>query len=156
MVQNKPILSRGLFYTLSWTWGFIMTIIGALVVGCIKIYGLFAKKTFKLKKHGYCYYLNIGKSWGGIELGMFFLTDSRDSNATKWHEHGHGIQNCFWGPLMPFVICIPSATRYWYREFKYNRKGLNPPTTYDSIWFEKDATMTGRKYRKYFAEVVSR
>ena len=129
-----------------------MTLIGALVIAGIKIYGLFTKKTFKLKKCGYCYYLNVGESWGGCNLGMFFLTDSHDSIATKWHEHGHGVQNCVWGPLTPFVICIPSAVRYWYREFKYSRKGLRPPTLYDSIWFEKDATLTGRKYRK---ELVS-
>ena len=127
-----------------------MSFIGVIVIGCIKIYGLFTHKTFELKKHGYCYYLNVGKSWGGVELGMFFLTDSHDSNATKWHEHGHSVQNCFWGPLMPFVICIPSAIRYWYREFKYDRKGLRAPTAYDSIWFEGDATRTGRKYRKHF------
>ena len=56
------------------------------------------------------------------------------------HECGHGIQNCIWGPLMIFVVCIPSATRYWYREFKYHRKGLTPPTKYDDIWFEGQAT----------------
>lgn len=142
-------MNRTLFKTLSWTWGIIMTIIGALVIGCIKFYGLCTKKSYKLKKHGYCYYLNIGNSWGGLELGMFFLTDKRDSVSTKNHEFGHAIQNCYWGILMPFVICIPSAIRYWYREFKYNRKGLTPPVKYDAIWFEKDATLTGRKYSKY-------
>lgn len=143
-------MNRTLFYILSWTWGIILTIIGALVVGCIKFYGLCTKKSYKLKKHGYCYYLNVGKNWGGFDLGMFLITDSRDSNSVKWHEHGHAIQNCFWGPLMIFVITLPSAIRYWYREFRFYRRGLNPITAYDSIWFESDATKTGRKYRNYF------
>ena len=46
---------------------------------------------------------------------------------------------------MPFVICIPSAIRYWYRELKYYRKGLYPETDYDSIWFEGQATKWGNK-----------
>ncbi|MBO5712210.1 MAG: hypothetical protein J6R47_05160 [Acholeplasmatales bacterium] len=49
---------------------------------------------------------------------------------------------------MPFVICIPSALRYWYRELRYNRKGITPPTKYDDIWFEDEATKLGRLYRK--------
>ncbi len=145
--DNKH-LSKSEFYTLSWTWGILMTLIGAIVVGSIMLYGLITKKPYTLKKHGWCYYLNVGKMWGGLELGMFFLTDSKDSVSTKWHEFGHSIQNCKWGILMPFVICIPSAIRYWYREFKYNRKGLKCPTTYDSIWFENDASKLGRIYRK--------
>lgn len=144
---HKPMQAHT-FYILSWTWGFIMTFIGAIVVGSIKLYGFVTKKEFKLKKHGYCYYLNVGKAWGGVELGMFFLTDSKDSSSVKWHEHGHATQNCIWGPLFPFVIALPSMFRYWYREFKYNRKGITPPTTYSSIWFEKQADQLGRIYRK--------
>lgn len=125
-----------------------MSAAGAIVILAIKFYGLFAKKTYKLKRHGYCYYLNIGKSWGGLELGMFFLVDEHDSVATKWHEHGHGVQNCFWGPLMPLVISIPSAIRYHYRN-NQKKKGIKLPP-YDSIWFENDATRTGRKYRSFF------
>ena len=47
---------------------------------------------------------------------------------------------------MPFVVCIPSAVRYWYREFKYHRKKLTPPTKYDDIWFEGQATKWGSEY----------
>lgn len=150
MVKDRKILSPAAFYVLSWTWGFLMSFIGALVIGSIKLYGIFAKKAFKLQKHGYCYYITVGKRWGGLELGMFFLVCESSRDATKYHEHGHGVQNCFWGLLFPFVISIPSAVRYWYREFKYNRKGIKPETSYDSIWFESDATLTGRKYRNHF------
>ncbi len=47
---------------------------------------------------------------------------------------------------MPFVVGIPSMIRYWYRELKYNRKGKVPPTSYDSIWFEGQATRIGVNY----------
>ena len=56
------------------------------------------------------------------------------------------IQNAILGPFMPFVVGIPSAIRYWYRELKYNRKGKVPPTSYDSIWFEGQATRIGVNY----------
>ena len=148
MVNNRPILSRTLFIILSLTWGFLLTLCGAITVGAILSYAKVKKLPVTLKKHGYCYYLNVGKSWGGLNLGLFFLTDSRDSISTKWHEHGHAIQNCFWGPLTPFVITIPSALRYHARVNAIARGESNLPK-YDSAWFEHDATLTGRKYRKH-------
>ena len=45
---------------------------------------------------------------------------------------------------MPFIVCIPSAIRYWYRNIKVSfGKDLQP---YDSIWFEGQATTLGLKY----------
>ena len=149
MVHNRKILNPAAFYVLSWTWGFLMSFIGALVVIGIKLYGRCIKKPFKLEKHGYCYYITVGKRWGGVNFGMFFLVCETARDATKYHEHGHAIQNCFWGLLSPLVITIPSAIRYWYRELRYNRKGLKPATSYDSVWMEYDATLTGRQYRNY-------
>lgn len=105
-------ISKPLFYILSVTWGCIMTTIGAIVALVLLIIG------YRPKKWNYCYYFEVGENWGGIELGMFFITDKSSSIRTKNHEHGHGIQNCYLGVLMPFVVCIPSATRYWLREFK--------------------------------------
>lgn len=154
MVNSKKVLDAKVFYSLSWTWGIIMNIIGAIVVACILLYGLIAKKSYKLEKFGYCYYLKVGSSnWGGVNLGMFFLVAPKAGIATKSHEHGHAIQNCYWGILFPFVIAIPSFFRYWYREIKYHKKNITPPTAYDDIWFEDDATLTGRKYRKYFRDI---
>ena len=36
---------------------------------------------------------------------------------------------------MPFVVCIPSAIRYWYREFiwYFNREKFNKLPEYDAI-----------------------
>ena len=107
MKINKP-----LYYILNCTWGCIMTFIGAVVAFALLCVGK------KPQKHAGCTYFNVGKSWGGMELGCFFLTDSHDSQHTKNHEFGHSLQNCLWGPLFPFVVCIPSAIRYWLREFK--------------------------------------
>jgi hypothetical protein len=128
---------KKLYYLLQFTWGLLMNIIGAAVFGALIVFG---KK--KPKKFGNCWYISVGKSWGGLELGTFFLTDSRESLSTKYHEAGHGLQNIVWGPLFPFVIGIPSALRYWYRKLTPNKK--HKP--YDSIWFEGQATEWGRRY----------
>ena len=109
-------ISKPLFYILSVTWGCIMTTIGAIVALVLLILG------YRPKKWNYCYYFEVGENWGGIELGMFFITDKSSSIRTKNHEHGHGIQNCYLGVSMPFVVCIPSAARYWLREFKTQKK----------------------------------
>lgn len=135
----KLKLQKFIFYFLSFTWGIVLTLAGLLVAGVLLLAGK------KPKKHGWCYYFEVGENWGGLELGVIFLTDKTQVESTKHHEFGHAIQNCIWGPLMPFVINIPSAIRYWYRELKYHRKFKFPPTEYDDIWFEGQATRWGRK-----------
>ena len=132
-------LSKTAFYLLSWTWGLPMTLIGAITMLILMIRGK------KPKRWGYCYYIEVGKDWGGLELGMFFLTNEHASTHTKCHEYGHGIQNCYFGFLMPFLVTIPSAIRYHYRNHLYN-KGIRPKTAYDDIWFEGQATKLGTDY----------
>lgn len=127
------------YWLISLTWGGIMTFIGAVAALGLLVIG------HKPKHLGPNVYFVVGKNWGGVELGAFFLTSAAGENTTKYHEAGHGLQNLIWGPLMPFVVCIPSAVRYWYRELKYYRKGVTPPTEYDSIWFEGQATRWGNK-----------
>ena len=106
------VLKTILFYLLSFTWGIIMTLFGIIVaLGCLII--------GKEPKHFHIFTrFEIGRNWGGFEAGPFFFTDDRPSLFTKQHEAGHGIQNVILGPLMPFVVSIPSATRYWLRECK--------------------------------------
>lgn len=43
---------------------------------------------------------------------------------------------------MPFVVCIPSAARYWYREYIYrtNYEKYRQLPPYDAAWFEGQAT----------------
>lgn len=135
-------MKKILYWIISLTWGGLMTFIGLIIAFVLLLTG------HKPYKFGYTFYFKVGKSWGGLELGGLFITDSNPSLHTLCHEHGHGLQNLWWGPLFPFVIGIPSAIRYWYREIKYYRKGKVPPTTYDSIWFEGQASELGEKYFK--------
>ena len=132
-------LSKRAFYILSWTWGLPMTLIGAIAVLILKLSGK------EVKRWGYCYYVEVGKHWGGVNLGMFFIINTNPATHTKNHEHGHAIQNCYWGWLMPFVICIPSVTRYWYRLIRH-KLGYKVTTDYDDIWFEGQATELGDYY----------
>lgn len=125
------------YWLLSLTWGLPMTLIGLIVALVLLITG------HKPHRFGYTFYFKVGKSWGGLELGALFITDANPSKHTLYHEHGHGFQNLWWGPLFPFVIGIPSAIRYWYRELHYWRKGKVPSTRYDDIWFEGQATALG-------------
>ena len=129
-------MNKKLFYILSWTWGLPMTLIGAIVTGILMIFGK------KPKRWGPCIYTEIGKNWGGLELGMFFLTSKPSYASTKDHELGHAIQNCYWGPLMPFVISIPSAIRYWYRRIRRMLGYPNAASYYD-VWFELQASTWG-------------
>ncbi len=132
-------MSKPLFYILSFTWGLPMNLIGIAVAVYLLLTGHHAKRW------NYCFYFEVGEGWGGTELGVFFLVNKNPSAHIKDHEHGHGIQNCYFGPLMLPIISIPSFLRYWYRELRYHRRGKNPPVAYDSIWFEGSATRLGRE-----------
>ena len=101
-----------LYWVLSYTWGIIMTLMGSIVATALIISG------HKPKRFGWEIYFNVGKNWGGLEMGPFFLTDNFDDYEIKCHEHGHGFQNIVIGPLFPFLVGIPSSIRYWLREMK--------------------------------------
>lgn len=133
--------NKAFFYTLSFTWGIIMTLIG-LILACVLIC-----MGYKPKRWGGCLYFNVGENWGGVELGIVFITDKRDREYVKNHEFGHAIQNCRYGVLMPFLVCVPSAIRFWWRKMK-KKKGLKNKTGYYDIWFEAEATRLGEKYIK--------
>lgn len=130
------------FYFLSFTWGILMTIAGYLVAA-----GLLVTK-HKPHRWGGCIYFIVGEKWGGVNIGPVFLTDSSDSVHTKNHEHGHAWQNCFFGPLMPIIVGIPSMFRYHYRKWlvRTGRKKQSELPDYDSVWYEGQATKLGNKY----------
>lgn len=129
--------NKALFYILSFTWGIPMTLIGLIVALALVLTG------HKAKLYGGCFHFIVGKNWGGLSLGIVIITCENSSERTKNHEVGHAIQNCKYGFLMPFIVCIPSAIRYWYREFTI------PTTDYDGIWFEAEATRLGCEYIKH-------
>lgn len=133
------------FYILSFTWGSLASIIGLIIlipflitkkvkIFCNRVYGIFPK----------CF----GSGWG-FEMGCFFFTsyDCDNEEQMLCHESGHGLQNILWGPLMLFVISIPSVIRFWYREYKYKKGAPLPP--YDSIWFEGQASRWGLNHIYY-------
>ena len=137
----KKFVSYTIFWLISLTWGCVMTLIGAVVALVLLIAG------YKPHRCGPSIYFVVGENWGGVELGAFFLVCKNSGRHTICHECGHGIQNCIWGPLMPFVVCIPSAARYWYREYlwHFNKEKYKKLRPYDAIWFEGQATRWGEK-----------
>lgn len=108
MSKAKTIL----FYILSFTWGIVMSLIGCAVFAVLIAIGYRPQKFYDRL------YIQVGEHWGGVELGPWFLTDKTAGLHTRQHESGHGFQNVILGPFMPFVVCIPSAARYWLRECK--------------------------------------
>jgi hypothetical protein len=78
------------------------------------------------------------------------IVDDSDKEFTKWHEHGHAIQSCIFGPLFPFIIGIPSVVRWWYRKLivMSGVKDSNELPGYYDIWFESDANFLGEQAKK--------
>lgn len=137
------------FYLLSYTWGLLLNLIGFFVM-------LFCLLTgHRIRRFGWCIYCEIGKRWGGCEFGVFFVKDRESGRHVCEHEFGHAIQNCMFGPLMPFLICLPSSTRYWARRIG-KRFGHPPRKPYDAIWFEGSASRLGARYASYLNPVSSK
>jgi hypothetical protein len=134
-------MKRFLFYFLNLTWGLPLNIVGGLVAFAL----LIARK--KPKRWGDCFYFEVGEGWGGVNFGLIIITDKTFSISCLNHEHGHAIQNCFLGVFMPFIVSIPSAIRYHYRNYR-EKKGLVNKTDYDAVWYEYTATKLGTKYVK--------
>lgn len=110
-----------------------MTLIGYVTALVLLICGK------KPTKYHSTFYFPIGKNWGGVSLGTIFLRDTTSSTQVCMHELGHTYQNAILGPFMIFMVAIPSAIRYWYREINEKAKA----TPYDAIWFEDSATCIG-------------
>ncbi len=138
------MLTKTEFWLYSWLWGFIMTLLGVIIFGILRLCG------FKPEKNQYGYAIRIGSpGWGGISFGPYCLVSPTTSQHTLDHEFGHALQNCVFGPGMIF-IGLASAARYQYREFLHNvlKKKYSDMPDYDDIWFEGQATLWGEYYRK--------
>lgn len=140
----KTMRNKVLYYTLSFTWGLPMTLIG-LVSALALIATGHKPNTFVGSIR-----FNVGESWGAVSLGIVIISCKTCSTMTLRHEFGHSLQNCVYGFFMPFLIGIPSAIRYWYREIRYWRRDEFPPTQYDDVWFEGQATRWGYNINQYF------
>lgn len=142
--------NKWLFYIISFTWGFLASFIGmiillfTLVIGKVKtcagrLYGILPKA--------------FGSGWG-FSIGCFFFiaydcyeSHKEDRNIVikllMCHEMGHTLQNIIFGPLTLFIVTIPSVIRFWYRQGFKDPDKLKP---YESIWFEGQASHFGKKY----------
>lgn len=128
---------KKLYYFLNFTWGIIMNIIGAVGAGVMLAAG---KQPIR---HAGSIVFRTGHYWGGVSLGIFTFICEESGEHTLDHEFGHSIQNALYGPLFPFIVAIPSATRYW-----MIRLGKLVVEDYDDIWFEGQATEWGTKVAK--------
>lgn len=140
----NPRLPKPLYFFLSLTWGIITTLAGFFTALVMLATG------HKPRRWGYAWYFEVGKNWGGASLGPVFIKDrTNDSVHLKNHEFGHSIQNCYFGPLMPFIVGLPSSTRYRLRRFKEKVLKKSPKTPYDSVWFESQASRLGDDFMKW-------
>lgn len=138
------MLNKSKFYTLSFTWGIVMSLIGCIVAVGLLITG------YKPQSFGYCWRFEVGNGWGGVSLGPVIITSKNPSKNTIAHEHGHAIQNCEFGPFM-IIVSVMSFGRYWYRELKYHKNGLTPPTAYDDAWYEGQASAIGTEFIDWYS-----
>ena len=138
--RPRTDLSNREFYIRSLTWGLPVNIGGAVVALVMLVTG------HKPERYGRCIRFTVGKGWGGGSLGMFLFTCRDATKRLAEHEHGHSIQNCYYGFLMPFLVNIPSTTRYWYRKIIQKLKPNKKLPPYNSVWFEAEATRLGHEY----------
>ena len=138
-------LNKVVFWLLSLTWGLPMTLLGAIGTLALKLCG----KT--VTKNAYGYKTIVGRGWGGLSFGPFSYIAEDDADTLACHEFGHSIQNCYFGPLMPFLVNIPSACRYWYRRIVHKKHPERRLPPYGAIWFEGQANELGKAtVDKYF------
>lgn len=138
VVSLPNVKRRWAYYLLQFTWGLPMNLIGAIVALVLVCH---RKKAYKYGWN-YCFELPVNF---GLELGIFFIAPVGGSKHTKDHEHGHAIQNIYFGPFCVGMVSIPSATRFWIREIQYMIK-KPPKTKYDDAWFEGQATKSGTRF----------
>ena len=138
VIALPNVKQRWLYYLIQFTWGLPMNLVGAIVALVLFCFG---KRAYQYGWN-YCFELKVNF---GLELGIFFIAPVGGATRTKNHEHGHAIQNIYFGPFSIGMVSAPSALRFWMRELQYAMK-RTPDTGYDDIWFEGQATKTGTKF----------
>ena len=127
-------MNKKLFYILNFTWGIIMNIFGLIGAAAFIAAGR------KPIRHAGSIVFRTGHNWGGVSLGIFSFVCEETGQHTLNHEFGHSLQNAVYGPLFPFIVAIPSFTRY-----HLINANLIKVKNYDDIWFERQATEWGTK-----------
>ena len=67
------------------------------------------------------YFITRSKNWGGINFGLVSVVSPTLSVKSINHEFGHGLQGLVFGPLMPFVVWVPSFLRCAVFGYKNNK-----------------------------------
>lgn len=147
-----PKIKLFTFYLLSFTWGLLHTLVGLFVFLFVVI---FMRNKVKLSVQYGRIKVNFPEGrFGGVSLGIVYMTGRTDSVRLNQHELGHTIQNIYFGPLFLPLIGIPSIVRaaFWrkIRDKHYAQYGEYP--SYDRIWFESQATRLGQRHFKYQGE----
>lgn len=134
-------MKKILFWLIQLTWGIFENLLGLLLFIILIVMG---KKPKRFHQMIYFEMNNVG---GGFNCGFVAVVSKNPSEYILRHEHGHFIQNTFFGVFETFIQ-IASFIRYWYRKYLINFRGkkYSDLPKYDSIWFEGQATKFGYKY----------
>lgn len=116
--------------------GFVLSFIGDIVYFTLCLLGYQQKMFYDI-----CPYFEMGKGWGGLSLGWFFICCKDAPEKTKCHELGHTLQNANMGGWKMLGLSLISVIRYWY----YTLCNIDW-STYYSWWFEGQASELGTKY----------
>lgn len=141
----RPIIDKKRFYLFSLTWGLPMSLAGAVVACAMLLTG------HRMHRFGPCFYFERGKDWGGMTWGFVIVVCNGTGPGLLAHELGHAMQNCRFGPFMPFLVGIPSSLRFRARRLWTRITGREPKKPYDAAWFEGQATAVGNEYMKMTA-----
>ena len=131
---------RRTFMRREFTVGLPLSFFGLFVYGFLRLIGK--------KPHDYrsvCRYFVVGRKWGGVSLGFFFICDSDDERLRR-HEFGHCVQNATVGGFRMLGYSIASGVRYW--RYRTREKHGKQNKKYDSWHFERNATLLGEAYEE--------
>lgn len=133
-------MNKKLFYLLNLTWGLPLTLCGIVTAAALMAVG------HRPRCYHGCLHFELGRTrWGGLNLGLVLLTQREPPEYLIAHELGHAIQNAKYGfGMIPLVI--KSACRYHVHNWK-ERRGI-PVPSYESWWFEAQATEYGQAYKQ--------
>lgn len=138
-----PKLSKDSYILLSFTWGILVTLIGAVIAAALYVLGEEPHKN----RLGWVFKVSWVKG-AGVSFGPFAITPKKPTAYLLQHEFGHSIQNCYLGPFWIVLVGIPSMVRFWYRDIKKKKEKISEKDlpAYDSAWFEGSATELGGLY----------
>lgn len=145
ILEVRPVTDKKRFYLLSLTWGLPMSLAGLAVAAAMLLSGR------RMYRFGPCFCFERGENWGGMTWGFVIVTCRGAGERLLAHELGHAMQNCRFGPFMPFLVGIPSSLRYHARRLWTRATKKEPRTPYDAAWFEGQATAVGTEYVKMTA-----